>query len=147
MNISRRSFLKLAALSTAAVAVSASMTGCSSTSILNPNVSIVLQEKKNSDKNAYIFTSSADHLKDGKTAWKDGRKVVSSENVSITKLADKTPAMSAADAKALLIKYLEKDYDLGTLNVYLTTGSADIPYDSPDPSHYVLTIEFELGHG
>ena len=28
MNISRRSFLKLAALSTAAVAVSASMTGC-----------------------------------------------------------------------------------------------------------------------
>lgn len=32
MNISRRSFLKLAALSTAAVAVSASMTGCANAS-------------------------------------------------------------------------------------------------------------------
>ncbi len=36
MNISRRSFLKLAALSTAAVAVSASMTGCANASFFQP---------------------------------------------------------------------------------------------------------------
>lgn len=44
MNISRRSFLKLAALSTAAVAVSASMTGCAT--VFTPNLTIVYQEEK-----------------------------------------------------------------------------------------------------
>ena len=42
MNISRRSFLKLAALSTAAVAVSASLTGCATP--WTPSLTITYQE-------------------------------------------------------------------------------------------------------
>ena len=60
MILSRRSFLKFAALSTAAVAVSASMTGCSGTSFFNPNVSVVLQEKK--VNGAYVYTGNKDNL-------------------------------------------------------------------------------------
>lgn len=77
MNISRRSFLKLAALSTAAVAVSASMTGCATP--WTPNLTIVYQEKKTDD--AYTFTGNTGNLIDStkNKIWKDGKKTVQSK--------------------------------------------------------------------
>lgn len=78
MNISRRSFLKLAALSTAAVAVSASMTGCATP--WTPNLTIVYQEKKTGD--AYTFTDNTGNLIDStkNKIWKDGKKTVQSKD-------------------------------------------------------------------
>ena len=141
MNISRRSFLKLAALSTAAVAVSASMTGCSNASILNPNVSIVLQEKKVNE--AYAFTGDSANLLADKTLWKDGSKVASSENVSLAKLPEKIKDMANKDAKKLVEDTLKKDYKMDNKEVKLDTDAA-FKFDAKDPSHYVLTITFTV---
>ena len=135
MNISRRSFLKLAALSTAAVAVSASMTGCA-------NVSVVLQEKATTD-GKYAFTGEKSNLLADKAIWKDGSKVASSENVSMTKLADKIKDMANASAQELVEKTLKEDYKLDGKKVTLdTTGS--FKFKAQDPSHYVLTITFTV---
>ena len=141
MNISRRSFLKLAALSTAAVAVSASMTGCSSTSVLNPNVSVVLQEKK--VNGAYAFTGDETNLLAKKTIWKDGSKVASSENVSLAKLADKIKNMANASAQELVEKTLKEDYKMDGKKVTLDT-SGSYEFKAQDPSHYLLTITFTV---
>lgn len=141
MNISRRSFLKLAALSTAAVAVSASMTGCSGTSFFNPNVSVVLQEKK--VNGAYAFTSDAKNLLADKTIWKDGSKVASSENVSLTNVANKTEKMTADNAKKLVEDTLKKDYNMAGKTVTLDTSNS-YKFKAMDPSHYVLTIIFTV---
>lgn len=139
MNISRRSFLKLAALSTAAVAVSASMTGCSGTSFFNPNVSVVLQEKK--VNGAYAFTGNKDNLLADKTLWKDGSKVVSSENVPMTNRDNKTEKMTADNAKKLVEDTLKKDYNMTGKTVTLDTSNS-FEFKAQDPSHYVLTITF-----
>lgn len=142
MNISRRSFLKLAALSTAAVAVSASMTGCANASFFSPNVSVVLQEKAAAD-GKYAFTGEKSNLLADKTIWKDGSKVASSENVSMTKLADKIKDMANASAQELVKKTLKEDYKLDGKKVTLdTTGS--FKFKAQDPSHYVLTITFTV---
>lgn len=142
MNISRRSFLKLAALSTAAVAVSASMTGCANASFFSPNVSVVLQEKAAAD-GKYAFTGEKSNLLADKTIWKDGSKVASSENVSLTKLADKIKDMANASAQELVEKTLKEDYKLDGKKVTLdTTGS--FKFKAQDPSHYVLTITFTV---
>lgn len=142
MNISRRSFLKLAALSTAAVAVSASMTGCANASFFSPNVSVVLQEKAAAD-GKYAFTGEKSNLLADKAIWKDGSKVASSENVSMTKLADKIKDMANASAQELVEKTLKEDYKLDGKKVTLdTTGS--FKFKAQDPSHYVLTITFTV---
>lgn len=144
MNISRRSFLKLAALSTAAVAVSASMTGCANASFFSPNVSVVLQEKAAAD-GKYAFTGIESNLintTDHKI-WEKGSKVASSENVSMTKLADKIKDMANASAQELVEKTLKEDYKLDGKKVTLdTTGS--FKFTAQDPSHYVLTITFTV---
>ena len=141
MNISRRSFLKLAALSTAAVAVSASMTGCANASFFSPNVSVVLQEKKVTG--AYAFTGDKDNLLTGKTLWKDGSKVASSENVSLTNVANKTEKMTADNAKQLVEDTLKKDYNMTGKTVTLDTSNS-YKFKAMDPSHYVLTIIFTV---
>lgn len=71
MNISRRSFLKLAALSTAAVAVSASMTGCATP--WTPSLTITYQEVKASE-DAELFTK-ATKTRNGCKEWENGKKV------------------------------------------------------------------------
>ncbi len=141
MNISRRSFLKLAALSTAAVAVFASMTGCSGTSFFNPNVSVVLQEKK--VNGAYAFTGNKDNLLADKTLWKDGSKVASSENVSLTNRDNKIQNMTNADAQKLVAETLKKDYKMDGKTVKLDTTES-LKFVAQDPSHYVLTITFTV---
>lgn len=114
MNISRRSFLKLAALSTAAVAVSASMTGCANASFFSPNVSVVLQEKAAAD-GKYAFTGEARNLINTTEhkIWEKGSKVASSENVSMTKLADKIKDMANASAQELVEKNSERRLQTG----------------------------------
>lgn len=141
MNISRRSFLKLAALSTAAVAVSASMTGCANASFFSPNVSVVLQEKK--VNGAYAFTGNKDNLLADKTLWKDGSKVVSSENVPMTNRDNKIKDMANADAQKLVEDTLKKDYNMTGKTVTLATSNS-FEFKAQDPSHYVLTITFTV---
>ena len=144
MNISRRSFLKLAALSTAAVAVSASMTGCSGTSFFNPNVSVVLQEKATAD-GKYTFTGEAKNLINTTEhkIWEEGSKVVSSENVPMTNLANKIKDMANADAQKLVAETLKKDYKMDGKTVKLDTAES-LKFVAQDPSHYVLTITFTV---
>ena len=144
MILSRRSFLKLAALSTAAVAVSASMTGCSGTSFFNPNVSVVLQEKATAD-GKYAFTGEASNLintTDHKI-WEKGSKVVSSENVPMTNLANKIKDMANADAKKLVEETLQKDYKMDGKEVTFDTTES-FKFEAQDPSHHVLTIIFKV---
>lgn len=144
MNISRRSFLKLAALSTAAVAVSASMTGCANASFFSPNVSVVLQEKATAD-GKYAFTGEASNLINTTEhkIWEKGSKVASSENVSLAKLADKITKMTADSAKKLVEDTLKKDYNMTGKTVALDTSNS-FEFEAQDPSHYVLTITFTV---
>ena len=144
MILSRRSFLKLAALSTAAVAVSASMTGCSGTSFFNPNVSVVLQEKATAD-GKYAFTGEASNLIDStkNKIWEKGSKVASSENVPMTNLANKIKDMANADAQKLVAETLKKDYKMDGKTVKLDTTES-LKFVAQDPSHYVLTITFTV---
>lgn len=78
MNISRRSFLKLAALSTAAVAVSASMTGCATP--WTPSLTIVYQEEKTGE--SYAFTGNANNLINATDhkIWENGKKTAQSKD-------------------------------------------------------------------
>lgn len=141
MNISRRSFLKLAALSTAAVAVSASMTGCAT--VLKPNVSVVLQEKAGTD-GKYAFTGDAKNLIADHKAWEKGRKVASSEEVSLAKLADKIKDMTAESAKKLVKDTLAKDYNVENKTINLDTQDAALKFEATNATHYVLTITFTV---
>ena len=144
MILSRRSFLKLAALSTAAVAVSASMTGCSGTSFFNPNVSVVLQEKATAD-GKYAFTGEAKNLINTTEhkIWEKGSKVVSSENVPMTNRDNKIKNMTNADAQKLVAETLKKDYKMDGKTVKLDTTES-LKFVAQDPSHYVLTITFTV---
>ena len=144
MNISRRSFLKLAALSTAAVAVSASMTGCANASFFSPNVSVVLQEKATTD-GKYAFTGEARNLINTTEhkIWEKGSKVASSENVSLTNRDNKTEKMTADNAKKLVEDTLKKDYNMTGKTVTLDASNS-FEFKAPDPSHYVLTITFTV---
>lgn len=144
MNISRRSFLKLAALSTAAVAVSASMTGCANASFFSPNVSVVLQEKATAD-GKYAFTGEARNLINTTEhkIWEKGSKVASSENVSLTNRDNKTEKMTADSAKKLVEDTLKKDYNMTGKTVTLDASNS-FEFKAQDPSHYVLTITFTV---
>ena len=144
MNISRRSFLKLAALSTAAVAVSASMTGCANASFFSPNVSVVLQEKATAD-GKYAFTGEARNLINTTEhkIWEKGSKVASSENVSLTNRDNKTEKMTADNAKKLVEDTLKKDYNMTGKTVTLDASNS-FEFRAQDPSHYVLTITFTV---
>lgn len=144
MNISRRSFLKLAALSTAAVAVSASMTGCANASFFSPNVSVVLQEKATAD-GKYAFTGEARNLINTTEhkIWEKGSKVASSENVSLTNRDNKTEKMTADNAKKLVEDTLKKDYNMTGKTVTLDASNS-FEFKAQDPSHYVLTITFTV---
>ena len=111
MNISRRSFLKLAALSTAAVAVSASMTGCAT--VFTPNLTIVYQERKTGE--AYTFTGNTDNLIDStkNKIWEDGKKTVQSKDQFFLDLLKDLENWSDDDkVTAKIADELAKDYKM-----------------------------------
>lgn len=116
MNISRRSFLKLAALSTAAVAVSASMTGCAT--VFTPNLTIIYQERKTGE--AYTFTGNTDNLIDStkNKIWEDGKKTVQSKDQFFLDLLKDLENWSDDDKVATKIAdELAKDYTMTSKKV------------------------------
>lgn len=137
MNISRRSFLKLAALSTAAVAVSASMTGCAS--VFTPNLSITYQEV---DENGAVKKDGA--TKD-KTGWTDGKKVISGGDVPGLGIIASKMEFSTDDLAKAVADQLKKDgVDLSSkkVTVYTKDSAKTIKATKLNASHYTIEVKF-----
>lgn len=137
MNISRRSFLKLAALSTAAVAVSASMTGCAT--VFTPNLSITYQE----------VTEQGEVNKNGvtkdKTGWKDGKKVISGGDVPGLGIIASKMEFSTDDLAKAVADQLKKDkVDLTgkKVTVYTKDSAKTIKATKLNASHYTVEVKF-----
>ena len=139
MNISRRSFLKLAALSTAAVAVSASMTGCAS--VFTPNLSITYQE----------VTEQGEVNKNGATkdltakGWKDGKKVISGGDVPGLGIIASKMEFSTSDLANAVADQLKKDgVDLTGKKVTVVTekNATTIKATKLNASHYTIEVKF-----
>lgn len=137
MNISRRSFLKLAALSTAAVAVSASMTGCAT--VFTPNLSITYQE----------VTEQGEVNKNGvtkdKTGWKDGKKVISGGDVPGLGIIASKMEFSTDDLAKAVADQLKKDgVDLSSkkVTVYTKDSAKTIKATKLNASHYTVEVKF-----
>lgn len=122
MNISRRSFLKLAALSTAAVAVSASMTGCAT--VFTPNLTIVYQEEKTGE--SYAFTGNDANVKAGGKKWENGKKTVQSKDQFFLDLLKDLENWSDEDEVAKKITAeLAKDYAMTGKTVAVTDAKSN----------------------
>ena len=137
MNISRRSFLKLAALSTAAVAVSASMTGCAT--VFTPNLSITYQEV---DENGAVKKDGATN---GKTGWTDGKKVISGGDVPGLGIIASKMEFSTDDLAKAVADQLKKDkVDLTnkTVKVYTKDNVKTIKATKLNASHYTVEVKF-----
>lgn len=139
MNISRRSFLKLAALSTAAVAVSASMTGCAS--VFTPNLSITYQE----------VTEQGEVNKNGATkdltekGWKEGKKVISGGDVPGLGIIASKMEFSTDDLAKAVADQLKKDgVDLSSkkVTVYTKDSAKTIKATKLNASHYTVEVKF-----
>ena len=138
MNISRRSFLKLAALSTAAVAVSASMTGCAT--VFTPNLSITYQEV---DAQGTVKT---DGITKGAEGWTDGKKVVSGGDIPGLGLIASKLEFSTSDLATAVKDQLKKDnvnFDNKTISVYTEEDTIKtITATKVDASHYTIEVKF-----
>lgn len=139
MNISRRSFLKLAALSTAAVAVSASMTGCAS--VFTPNLSITYQEV---DENGAVKKDGATKDLTAK-GWKDGKKVISGGDVPGLGIIASKMEFSTSDLAKAVEDQLKKDgVDLSSkkVTVYTKDSAKTIKATKLNASHYTVEVKF-----
>ena len=137
MNISRRSFLKLAALSTAAVAVSASMTGCAS--VFTPNLSITYQE----------VTEQGEVNENGVTkdvkGWTDGKKVISGGDIPGLGIIASKMEFSTSDLASAVADQLKKDgVDLTNkkVTVYAKDDAKTIKATKLNASHYTIEVKF-----
>ena len=137
MNISRRSFLKMAALSTAAVAVSASMTGCAS--VFTPNLSITSQE----------VTEQGEVNKNGVTkdvkGWTDGKKVISGGDIPGLGIIASKMEFSTSDLASAVADQLKKDgvnLDNKTVKVYTKDNVTTIKATKLNASHYTVEVKF-----
>ena len=137
MNISRRSFLKMAALSTAAVAVSASMTGCAS--VFTPNLSITYQE----------VTEQGEVNKNGVTkdvkGWTDGKKVISGGDIPGLGIIASKMEFSTSDLASAVADQLKKDgvnLDNKTFKVYTKDNVTTIKATKLNASHYTVEVKF-----
>lgn len=137
MNISRRSFLKLAALSTAAVAVSASMTGCAT--VFTPNLSITYQEVDATG------VAKKDGATNGKTGWTDGKKVISGGDVPGLGIIASKMEFSTDDLAKAVEDQLKKDkVDLTgkKVTVYTKDNVKTIKATKLNASHYTIEVKF-----
>ena len=138
MNISRRSFLKLAALSTAAVAVSASLTGCATP--WTPSLTITYQEVVAS-KGAGLFTTTTS-AKDGHKQWEKGKKVAVSGEKFVTKTLKELDGYKTNEQIINKITAaLKEDYNFDGKKV--TLENAD-PTINQSLNSYAITIEFKV---
>lgn len=139
MNISRRSFLKLAALSTAAVAVSASMTGCAT--VFTPNLTIVYQEQKAASGDTYTFTGTDSNLKKGGKKWENGKKTAQSKDQLFTSMLKDLQKWDDKDEVVKKITAeLEKDY---TMTGKKVTIVGDPKVESKTTAH-TITFTFKV---
>ena len=139
MNISRRSFLKLAALSTAAVAVSASMTGCAT--VFTPNLTITYQEV---DENGAVNKNGVTKNLTEK-GWKDGKKVISGGDIPGLGIIASKMEFSTSDLTSAVADQLKKDgVNLAnkTVKVYTKDNVNTIKATKLNASHYTVEVKF-----
>ena len=137
MNISRRSFLKLAALSTAAVAVSASMTGCATP--WTPSLTITYQEV--ASEGAELFTTTK-KAKNGHKQWENGKKVaVSGEKFVTNTLKELDGYKTDEEIIKKITAALNEDYPFDGKKVILVNADPEI---NKSFNSYAITIEFKV---
>lgn len=139
MNISRRSFLKLAALSTAAVAVSASMTGCAT--VFTPNLSITYQEV---DENGAVKKGGVTNNVKG---WTDGKKVISGGDVPGLGIIASKMEFSTSDLESAVADQLKKDganLEGKTVKVVTDNDATTIKATKLNASHYTVEVKFKV---
>ena len=140
MNISRRSFLKLAALSTAAVAVSASMTGCATP--WTPSLTITYQEVAASE-GAELFTKTT-KTRNGCKEWENGKKVaVSGEKFVTNTLKELDGYKTDEEIINKITAALKEDYPFDDKKKKVTLVKAD-PEINKSFNSYAITIEFKV---
>ena len=140
MNISRRSFLKLAALSTAAVAVSASMTGCATP--WTPSLTITYQEVKASE-DAELFTK-ATKTRNGCKGRENGKKVaVSGEKFVTNTLRELDGYKTNQQIIDKITAALDKDYPFTEYKKKVTLVTEN-PEINKSFNSYAVTIEFKV---
>lgn len=138
MNISRRSFLKLAALSTAAVAVSASMTGCATP--WTPSLTITYQEVAASE-GAKLFTTTTKTLNKCEP-WANGKKVaVSGEKFVVNTLKELDGYKTDDQIIKKITDALKEDYPFEGKKVTLVNANPEI---NKSFNSYAITIEFKV---
>ena len=140
MNISRRSFLKLAALSTAAVAVSASLTGCATP--WTPSLTITYQEVAASE-GAKLFTMTT-KTRNKQEQWANGKKVaVSGEKFVTNTLKELDGYKTDEEIIKKITAALDEDYPFHENNKRVTLVKAD-PEINKSFNSYAITIEFKV---
>ena len=140
MNISRRSFLKLAALSTAAVAVSASMTGCATP--WTPSLTITYQEVAASE-GAELFTKTT-KTRNGRKPWENGKKVaVSGEKFVVNTLQELDGYKTEKQIIDKITAALKEDYPFTENNKKVTLVNAN-PEINKSFNSYAITIQFKV---
>lgn len=138
MNISRRSFLKLAALSTAAVAVSASMTGCATP--WTPSLTITYQEVAASE-GAKLFTTTTKTL-NKREQWENGKKVaVSGEKFVVNTLKELDGYKTEKQIIDKITAALKEDYPFEGKKVTLVNANPEI---NKSFNSYAITIQFKV---
>lgn len=139
MNISRRSFLKLAALSTAAVAVSASMTGCATP--WTPNLTITYQEVAADGEELFTMTTKT---LNGHKQWENGKKVaVSGEKFVTNTLKELDGYKTDKQIIEKITAALKEDYPFDDKTKKVTLVNAD-PEINKSFNTYAITIEFKV---
>lgn len=139
MNISRRSFLKLAALSTAAVAVSASLTGCATP--WTPSLTITYQEVEVSE-GAGLFTEIK--TRTGREPWENGKKVaVSGEKFVVNTLKELDGYKTNQQIIDKITAALDKDYPFTEYKKKVTLVTEN-PEINKSFNSYAVTIEFKV---
>ena len=137
MNISRRSFLKMAGLTTVAVAVSASMTGCATP--WTPSLTITYQEVEAS-KGAKLFTATK--ALSGHKQWEKGKKVaVSGEKFVTDTLKELDGYNSEEQIINKITAALKEDYPFTNKKVTLVDANPEI---NKSFNSYAITIEFKV---
>ena len=141
MNISRRSFLKLAALSTAAVAVSASMTGCATP--WTPSLTITYQEVAASDEGAVLFTKTT-KTRNGCKEWENGKKVaVSGEKFVTNTLKELDGYKTDEEIINKITAALKEDYPFDDKKKKVILVKED-PEINKSFNSYAITIKFNV---
>ena len=140
MNISRRSFLKLAGLTTVAVAVSASMTGCATP--WTPSLTITYQEVAASEGVGLYTTSIKTWSKHEQ--WENGKKVaVSGEKFVTNTLRELDGYKTDEEIIKKITAALDEDYPLHEKKKKVILVKAD-PEINKSFNSYAITIKFNV---